>query len=90
MNKSQIIDTTEYIDTALFEGGFSPEYGKTLIKTNIFLRQQLNKEKCEDCGESIKWTVHMADGKRVCKSCLRDWILKDKEEWEMKRNAIIN
>ena len=83
MDKSQIIGITEDIDTALFEGGLSPEYGKTLIKTNIFLRQQLNKVNavCKDCGHNLHTEDYReeVDGDILCEDCL---LIADKAYWE--------
>lgn len=91
--KNETIDLTESIDTALFEGGLSKEYGTTLIKTNIFLRQQLKKIEtaCKDCAIHLApedYREPLDDGSVLCEDCLIKSEAAASADWELREGVI--
>jgi hypothetical protein len=94
MTKDKMIDLTESIDNAIFEGAISsPSYATALIKTNIFLRQMLKRYDaiCKDCEYKLHpedYREPLDDGSVMCEECTIKAEADVKADWDTREDAL--
>ena len=94
MTTNETKSLSEYIDEAIQKTPVSPynAYAITLLKTNIFLRQQLKKLEttCKDCGYSLHKEdkrEKLDNGDVLCKECANNASAEAWTDWQMMEDA---
>lgn len=91
MNKQEILDISKSIDEALEIGTYDKDYAKTLIKTNIFLRQKLKgvNDICKDCNHELLKEEYRetSEGVTLCEECIIVAEANAKADWDTKESA---